>query len=139
VCGPAITPKRRRDGRTHGSTRAWICLRQAKPTGHAGVRVYDPWHQEAARPSEETDRARRRVPDDGVGELVRHSHLLAATSRLLETTLFPVLLSLAPAASLAERFPEALESLLKVLEVNVAFVASERWAMSEASSSKTAN
>lgn len=49
-----------------------------------------------------------------------------------ETTLFPVLLSLAPAASLAERFPEALESLLKVLEVNVAFVASERWAMSEA-------
>jgi len=56
-----------------------------------------------------------------------------------EATLFPVLLSLAPAASLAGRFPEALESLLRVLEVSVAFVASERWAMSEASFSKTAN
>ena len=56
-----------------------------------------------------------------------------------ETTLFPVLLPLAPAVSLAERFPDALESILKVLGVNAAFVASERWAMSEASSSKTAN
>ena len=56
-----------------------------------------------------------------------------------ETTLFPVLLPLAPAASLAARFPEALESILKVLGMNAAFVASERWAMSEASFSKTAN
>jgi len=56
-----------------------------------------------------------------------------------ETTLFPVLLPLAPAASLAERFPEALESILKMLGVNTAFIASERWAMSEASFSKSAN
>ena len=56
-----------------------------------------------------------------------------------ETTLFPVLLSLAPAASLAARFPEALESILKLLGVNAAVVASERWAMSEANFSKTAN
>jgi hypothetical protein len=62
-----------------------------------------------------------------------------AASLVNETTLFPVLLPLAPAASLAERFPEALESILKLLGVNAAVVASERWAMSEASFSKTAN
>jgi len=56
-----------------------------------------------------------------------------------ETTLFPVLLPLAPATSIAARFPEAFESILKVLGVNTAFIASERWAMSEASFSKTAN
>ena len=56
-----------------------------------------------------------------------------------EATLFPVLLPLAPATSIAARFPEALESILKVLGVNPAFIASERWAMSEASFSKTAN
>ena len=56
-----------------------------------------------------------------------------------ESTLFPVMLPLAPAASLAERFPETLESILKVLGVNAAFVVSERWAMSEPSFSKTAN
>ena len=62
-----------------------------------------------------------------------------AASLVNETTLFPVLLPLAPAASLAERFPEALESILKLLGVNAAVVASERWAMSEANFSKTAN
>lgn len=62
-----------------------------------------------------------------------------AASLVNETTLFSVLLPLAPAASLAERFPEALDSILKLLGVNAAFVASERWAMSEASFSKTAN
>ncbi len=56
-----------------------------------------------------------------------------------ETTLFPVLLPLAPATSIAARFPEALESILKALGVNTAFIASERWAMSEASFSKTAS
>src|SRR5665213_1035215 len=56
-----------------------------------------------------------------------------------ETALFPVLLPLAPAASLAARFPEVLESILKVLGVNAAIIASEHWAMSEASFSKTAN
>ena len=56
-----------------------------------------------------------------------------------EATLFPVLLTLAPATSIAARFPEALESVLKVLGVNTAFIASERRAMSEASSSKTTN
>src|SRR5664280_2624406 len=56
-----------------------------------------------------------------------------------ETTLLPVLLPLAPATSITARFPEALESILKVLAVNTAFIASERWAMSEASFSKTAN
>jgi len=56
-----------------------------------------------------------------------------------EVTLFPVLLPLAPATSIAARFPDALESILKVLGVSAAFIASERWAMSEASFSKTAN
>ena len=56
-----------------------------------------------------------------------------------ETTLFPVLLPFAPATSIAARFPEALESILKVLGVNTAFIASERWAMSESSFSKTSN
>jgi hypothetical protein len=56
-----------------------------------------------------------------------------------EATLFPVLLPLAPATSVAARFPDALESILKVLGVSAAFIASERWAMSEASFSKTAN
>jgi hypothetical protein len=55
-----------------------------------------------------------------------------------ETTLFPVLLPLAPATSIAARFHDALESILKVLGVT-AFIASERWAMFEASFSKTAN
>ena len=56
-----------------------------------------------------------------------------------EATLFPVLLPLAPATSIAARFPDALESILKVLGVSAAFIASERWAMSESSFSKTAN
>ena len=56
-----------------------------------------------------------------------------------EKPLFPVLLPLAPATSIETRFPEALESILKVLGVNIAFIASERWAMSEAGFSKTAN
>ncbi len=56
-----------------------------------------------------------------------------------ETTLFPVLLPLAPATSIAARFPDALESILDALGVGAAFIASERWAMSEASFSKTAN
>jgi hypothetical protein len=56
-----------------------------------------------------------------------------------EATLFPVLLPLAPATSIAARLPDALESILKVLGVSAAFIASERWAMSEASFSKTAN
>jgi hypothetical protein len=43
-----------------------------------------------------------------------------------ETTLFSVIVPLAPATSIAARFPEALESILKVLGVNTAFIASER-------------
>jgi hypothetical protein len=54
-----------------------------------------------------------------------------------EATLFPVLLPLAPATSIAARFPEALESILNALGVSAAFIASERWAMSEPSFSKT--
>ena len=56
-----------------------------------------------------------------------------------EATLFPVLLPLAPATSIAARFADALESILKILGVSTAFIAYERWAMSEASFSKTAN
>jgi hypothetical protein len=56
-----------------------------------------------------------------------------------EATLFPVLLPLAPATSIVARFPDALESILKVLGVSAAFIASERWAMSDANFSKTAN
>ncbi len=56
-----------------------------------------------------------------------------------EATLFPVLFPLAPATSIAARFPDALESILKALGVSAAFIASERWAISEASFSKTAN
>jgi hypothetical protein len=56
-----------------------------------------------------------------------------------EVTLLPVLLPLAPATSIAARFPDALESILKLLGVSAGFIASEHWAMSDASFSKTAN
>lgn len=56
-----------------------------------------------------------------------------------ESTLLSVLLPLAPAAELAQRISGALEAVLRVLGVDAEFIASERWAMSEASYSKTAN
>ena len=56
-----------------------------------------------------------------------------------ETTLFPVLLPLAPAASLAARFADTLESILRAIEVSSAFIATEKWAMSESSFAKTKN
>jgi hypothetical protein len=46
-----------------------------------------------------------------------------------EATLFPVLLPFAPATSLGERFPDALDSLLSILRVSPGFIASERWAI----------
>jgi hypothetical protein len=56
-----------------------------------------------------------------------------------EATLFPVLLPLAPAATLPQRFPVSLGSILTVLEVNASFIASEQWAVSESRFSKTPN
>ena len=56
-----------------------------------------------------------------------------------EATLFPVLLPLAPAATVAERFPDGLASILKVLGVNTSFIATECWAMTKVSFSKSTN
>jgi hypothetical protein len=56
-----------------------------------------------------------------------------------ERTLLPLLLPLAPAASLLERFPDNLRVLLESLGVSPSFIATERWAMSEGSYAKTAS
>jgi hypothetical protein len=56
-----------------------------------------------------------------------------------ERSLLPLLIPLAPAASLLERFPESLQVMLGKLDVSPAFIAAERWAMNEGSYAKTAN
>ena len=48
-----------------------------------------------------------------------------------ELSLLPLLIPLAPAATLLERFPESLQVMLDKLDVNPAFIAAERWAMNE--------
>ena len=56
-----------------------------------------------------------------------------------ERTLLPVLMPLAPAKTLSERFPAALAEVLSALEVDVAFIADEIARMTEPVFSKTAN
>ena len=56
-----------------------------------------------------------------------------------ERTLLPVLMPLAPAATLSGRFPEAFEQVLKALGVGPAFIEAEIWAMADAQYAKTAN
>jgi hypothetical protein len=56
-----------------------------------------------------------------------------------ELSLLPLLIPLAPAATLLERLPESLRVMLDKLDVNPAFIAAERWAMNEGSYAKTAN
>lgn len=56
-----------------------------------------------------------------------------------EVTLVPVLMPLAPAKSLADRFPEHLAAVLDALGTDPRFVASEVAAMSGAQWAKTAN
>jgi hypothetical protein len=54
-----------------------------------------------------------------------------------ETTLLPVLVPLAPAATVLDRFPEDLANLLRALEVDRAFVDPELTAMRESRLAKT--
>ena len=56
-----------------------------------------------------------------------------------ERTLLPVLLPLAPAASVRRRFPEALKGLLKALDLPSEFIESEIEGMGDPVHSKTAN
>jgi hypothetical protein len=56
-----------------------------------------------------------------------------------ERTLLPVLMPLAPAKTLSERFPAALAEVLAALEVDSAFIANEIARMTEPVFSKTAN
>jgi len=56
-----------------------------------------------------------------------------------ERTLLPVLVPLAPAALLLERFAEGLQVMLESLGASPSFIAEERWAMNEGSFAKTAN
>ena len=56
-----------------------------------------------------------------------------------ERTLLPVLLPLAPAATLAQRFPIALREVLRALDMPVEFIDSEISGMGEVVYAKTAN
>ncbi len=56
-----------------------------------------------------------------------------------ERTLLPVLMPLAPAATLSERFPEALQRVLEALGVTPAFIEVEIEAMADARFANTAN
>jgi hypothetical protein len=56
-----------------------------------------------------------------------------------ERTLLPVLLPLAPAATLAQRFPIALRDVLRALDMPAQFIDSEISGMSEVVYTKTAN
>ncbi|MDI9330950.1 MAG: hypothetical protein QM527_06520 [Alphaproteobacteria bacterium] len=56
-----------------------------------------------------------------------------------ERTLLPVLLPLAPAATLAQRFPIALRDVLQALDMPAEFIDSEISGMSEVVYAKTAN
>jgi len=56
-----------------------------------------------------------------------------------EATLLPVLMPLAPAESLADRFPEHIEAVLNALGTDPRFVAAEIAATTDAQWAKTAN
>lgn len=56
-----------------------------------------------------------------------------------EETLLPVLLPLAPATSLAERFPAHLAAVLNALDVDASFIGAQMAAMGEAQYAKTSN
>ena len=56
-----------------------------------------------------------------------------------ERTLLPVFLPLAPAATLAQRFPIALREVLRALDMPAEFIASEISGMGEVVYAKTAN
>ena len=56
-----------------------------------------------------------------------------------ETTLLPLLLPLAPAAGVVDRFPAALETVLRAHDVSDAFLATEIAEMREPRLAKTAN
>ena len=56
-----------------------------------------------------------------------------------ERTLLPVMMSLAPAATLAQRFPRALKEILQALNLPVEFIDAEIGGMNEVVYAKTAN
>lgn len=56
-----------------------------------------------------------------------------------ERTLLPVILPLAPAASVGKRFPEALKGLLKALDLPAEFIESEIEGMGDVAYAKTSN
>jgi hypothetical protein len=56
-----------------------------------------------------------------------------------ERTLLPVIMPLAPASTLAQRFPEALKTVLQVLGLPEAFIQAEVNGMNEVVFAKTAN
>jgi hypothetical protein len=56
-----------------------------------------------------------------------------------EDTLLPVLMPLAPASSLAERFPAHLATVLKALSVDAGFIAAQMATMDEVRYAKTSN
>ncbi|MEN8233595.1 MAG: hypothetical protein ABFR89_01555 [Actinomycetota bacterium] len=56
-----------------------------------------------------------------------------------EQTLFPVLMPLAPAATLMERFPDSLRQILQARRTEADFIESEIAAMAEGRYAKTAN
>ena len=56
-----------------------------------------------------------------------------------EETLLPVLMPLAPASSLAERFPAHLAAVLNALDVDASFIAAQVAAMGEVQYAKTSN
>jgi hypothetical protein len=56
-----------------------------------------------------------------------------------EETLLPVLMPLAPAGNLAERFPAHLAAVLKALDVDAGFIAAQVAAMSKVQYAKTSN
>jgi hypothetical protein len=56
-----------------------------------------------------------------------------------EETLLPVLMPLAPASSLAERFPAHLATVLKALDVDAGFIDAQVAAMSKVQYAKTSN
>jgi len=56
-----------------------------------------------------------------------------------EETLLPVLMPLAPACSLAERFPAHFAAVLNALNVDASFIAAQMAAMSEVQYAKTSN
>jgi hypothetical protein len=56
-----------------------------------------------------------------------------------EETLLPVLMPLAPASSLAERFPAHLAAVLKALDVDAGFIVAQVAAMGQVEYTKTSN